>query len=151
MPVDARRADQPPLFGPGGRIPAVQAVTLTRPSIIGTLRAGWLPRHWVALVVLSPLVFLGYSAASGTALANPLGDVLVGAMAVIAALILTTYLPLRGATKGAMASCALMPALLVPGAGILLHQANGLLSGGLGLVILSLALWQRLSGASACS
>ena len=151
MPVDGRRTDQAEMFGPGGRIPAVQAVTLTRPSIIGTLRTGWLPRHWVSLVALSPLLFLEYRAASGPALENLLGDVLIGAMAVIAALILTSYLPLRGAAKGAMASCALMPALLVPGAGILLHQANGLLSGGLGLAILSLALWQRLSGASACA
>lgn len=151
MPVDARRTDQPPLFGPGGRIPAVQAVVLTRPAIIATLRTGWLARHWVALVVLSPLLFLGYLSASGPSLENPLGDVLIGTMAVIAALILTSYLPLRGATKGAMASCALMPALLVPGAGILLHQATSPLNAGLGLAILSLALWQRLSGASACA
>jgi hypothetical protein len=142
MPVDGRRADQPPMFGPGGRIPAVQAVTLTRPSIIRTLRQGWLPRHSVALVLLSPLLFFGYSAASGSALATPLGDVLVGAMAVVAALVLTTYLPLGGATRGG---------LLVPGAGILVHQATGPLSGGLGLAILGLALWQRLSGASACA
>lgn len=151
MPVDARRTDRPPLFGPGGRIPTVQAVTLTRPSIISTLRQGWLPRHWVAFVVLSPLLFLAYTAASGPALANLVGDVLLGTMAGIAALILTSYLPLRGATKGAMASCALMPALLAPGAGILLHQGPGTLSGGLGLAILSLALWQRLPGASACA
>jgi hypothetical protein len=151
MPVDGRRADQPPMFGPGGRIPAVQAVTLTRPSIIRTLRQGWLPRHSVALVLLSPLLFFGYSAASGSALATPLGDVLVGAMAVVAALVLTTYLPLGGATRGGASSCALMGALLVPGAGILVHQATGPLSGGLGLAILGLALWQRLSGASACA
>lgn len=151
MPDDGRRIDQPPLFGPDGRIPSVHAVTLSRPSIISTLRKGWLPRHSVAFVLLSPLLFFGYSATAGAVLANPQADVLIGGIAVIAGLILTTYLPLRGAPKSAASSCALMPALLVPGAGFLLHQVPGPLGGGLGLAILSLALWQRLSGASACA
>ena len=59
-------------------------------------------------------------------------------MAVIAALILTTYLPLRGAQRAQGTSCAVMSGLLVPGAAILLHQGTGPLSGALTLAILSL-------------
>ena len=43
-----------------------------------------------------------------------------------------------------------MSGLLVPGAAILLHQGSGPLSGALTLAILSLGLWQRVSGTSTC-
>ena len=140
MPPLARDVDQPDLFGPKGRIPTVAAVTLTRQSGITSLRKGWLPRHTVAMVVLSPLVFGGYTAALGAGLHDPLG----------AALILTTYLPLRGAVPAAGSSCAVMAGLLVPGAGILLSQGSGIFGGVIALGILSLGLAQRVSGTSAC-
>lgn len=145
-----RDTSQAPLFGPGGRIPAVQAVTLTRPSGVAALRAGWLPRHTLAMVVLSPLIFTGYAAALGTGISNPLWVVLLGAMSLIAALILTTYLPLRGKGPTAAASCTMLAGLLVPGAGALLSQGAGLTGGVMALAILILGLWQRISGTSAC-
>lgn len=151
MLADGRRTDQSPMFGPHGRIPALDAVALRRPSALSTLRAGWLPRHTLALLLLSPLLFLGYLASAGDSLANLQGYLLIGAMAVVGALVLSTYLPLRGATRGAASSCALMPALLVPGAGMMLDQPSWAASAGFGLAILGFALWQRLSGASACA
>lgn len=150
MPLDSRDADQRPLVGPGGRIPAVQAVTLTRQSVRTTLHEGWLPRHSAAMIVLSPALFLVYRSVLGAGLDNAARNLLVGGMALVAALILTTYLPLRGAGRSPGSSCAAMSGLLVPGAAILLNQATGVLSGALALVVLSLGLWQRLSGSSAC-
>lgn len=150
MPREGREVDQPPLFGPGGRIPTAQALTPDRQLGIELLRKGWLPRHTVAMVALSPLLFLAYNAAVGVGFGDPIWSVLTGAMAVIAALILTTYLPLRGAGRAVGSSCAVMAGLLVPGAAILLHQGTGPLSGTLTLAILSLGLWQRVSGTSAC-
>jgi hypothetical protein len=150
MSLDGREFDEPPLFGPQGRIPTIQAVTLTRQSGITALRMGWLPRHTVAMIVLGPLVFGGYTAALGTGFDDPLWTLLLGAMSLVAALILTTYLPLRGAGPAAGSSCAVMAGLLVPGAGILLSQASGIFSGAIALGILSLGLLQRVSGTSAC-
>lgn len=142
--------DQPPLFGPGGRIPTARAVTSVRQPGFTVLRKGWLPRHTVAMVVLSPLLFLAYNAALVTGSVDPVWSLLTGAMSLIAAMILTTYLPLRGAGRVQGSSCAVMAGLLVPGAGILLHQATGPLGGALALGILSLGLLQRVSGTSAC-
>jgi hypothetical protein len=148
MPLDEH--DQRPLFGPAGRIPAVQAVTLTRQSGISAVRKGWRLRHTVAMIVLSPLLFLAYKAAPGAGIDDSGFTVLIGVMSLVAAMILTTYLPLRGAQRAAASTCGAMPGLLVLGAGLLLHQATGTLSGALALAVLSLGLWQRLSGTSAC-
>jgi len=142
--------DEPPLFGPGGRIPTVPAVTLTRESGIMSLRKGWRPRHTVAMVVLSPLLFLAYSAALGPGFDSLLWISVTGAMSLIAALILTTYLPKSGARRAEGGSCAVMAGLIVPGAAILLNQATGPLSGALALGLLSLGLWQRVTGTSTC-
>lgn len=142
--------DQRPLFGPGGRIPTARAVTPVRQPGLTALRKGWLPRHTVAMVVLSPLLFLAYNAALGSGFVDPVWNLLTGAMSVVAALILTTYLPLRGAGRAVGPSCAVMAGLLVPGAGILLHQSTGPLGGTLALAILSIGLLQRVSRTSAC-
>jgi len=150
MPPDGREFDEPPLFGPNGRIPTVQAVTLTRQPGITTLRKGWLPRHTVAMTILSPLLFLAYKTALGVGFVDPLWNLLVGGMSLVAALILTTYLPLRGTRMAPGSSCAVMAGLLVPGAAILLNQATGTFNGALALGILSLGLAQRLSGTTAC-
>jgi hypothetical protein len=150
MPEEGRGFDEPPLFGPTGRIPRAQAVTLTRQPGIAALRKGWLPRHTVAMIVLSPLLFLAYNAALGRGFHDPLWGWLTGAMSLVAALTLTTYLPLRGTRLEPGSSCAVMAGLLVPGAAILLNQATGTFSGALALGILGLGLWQRLSGTSAC-
>ncbi|MGV8909028.1 MAG: hypothetical protein ACOH1Y_08595 [Propionicimonas sp.] len=150
MPLDGRENDERPLFGPNGRIPMVQAVTLTRPSGLTTLRQGWLPRHTVAMIVLSPLLFLAYAAALGTGYDDPFWTLLLGGMSLVAALIVTTYLPLRGAQAVPGSSCTMLAGVLVPVAGVLLNQATGIITGGLALVILSFALFQRVSGASAC-
>jgi hypothetical protein len=150
MPPVGRDTGQDPLFGPGGRIPAVQAVTLTRPSGIAVLRAGWLTRHTLAMAVLTPVIFTGYAAALGTGLGDPAWDVLLGAMSLVAAMILTTYLPLRGQGRATAASCSLMAGLLVPGAGVLLSQGAGIAGGAMALAILLLGLLQRVSGTSAC-
>lgn len=151
MRREGREADQPPLLGPGGRIPTAQAATPTRRPGNTLLRKGWLRRHTVAMVALSPLLFLVYDAALGAGYGGPSWNVLTGTMAVIAALILTTYLPLRGARRAQGSSYALVAGLLVPGAAIILHQGNGPLSGALALGILSLGLAQRVSGTSAGS
>lgn len=142
--------DQPPLLGPGGRIPSALVVAHVRQSGLTALRQGWLPRHTLALVVTSPLLFLAYNAALGSGFGDPVWNLLTGAMSLVAALILTTYLPLRGAGRAVGSSCAVMAGLLVPGAGILLHQATGPLGGALALAILGLGLVQRVSGTSAC-
>ena len=150
MPLDGPEPDGPPLFGPQGRIPTIQAVKLTRQSGLAALRKGWLPRHTVAMVVLSPMIFGGYAAALGTGFNDPLWALLLGAMSLVAAVILTTYLPLRGASPAEGSSCTLMAALLVPGAGILLSQGSGVFSGVIALAILGIGLMQRVSGTSAC-
>jgi hypothetical protein len=102
------------------------------------------------MLEMSPLLFLAYDAALGSDFVDPVWNLLTGAMSLVAALILTTYLPLRGAGRAAGSSCAVMAALLVPGAGILLHQATGPFGGAIALAILSLYLVQRLSGTSSC-
>jgi len=102
------------------------------------------------MVVLTPVVFVGYLAALGAGFDGPLWVVLIGAMAPVAALILTTYLPLRGAGPATVSSCMALTGLLVPGVGILLSQGSGILSGVLALVILGIGLWQRVSGTPAC-
>ncbi len=143
-------ADPPPLFGPGGRIPTARAVARVRQPGFNALWKAWLPRHTVAMVVLSPLLFLAYNAALGSGFVDPVWNLLTGAMSLVAALILATYLPMRGAGRAVGSSCAVMAGLLVPGAGILLHQATGTMGGALALGILSLGLVQRVSGTSAC-
>ena len=150
MPADGGESDEPPLFGPHGRIPAVQAVVLTRPSGFTTLRKGWLPRHTVAMIVLGPLLFIGYTAALGAGFDDPAWTLLIAGMSLIGARTLTTYLPLRAARPAPGSSCAVMAALLVPGAAILLSQASGIFGGALALGILSLGLGQRVSGTAAC-
>ena len=97
MPMEEH--DSRPLFGPTGSIPAVQAVTLTRQSGISVVRKGWQLRHTAALLVVSPLVFAAYWAALGAGVIDLAVTVLVGAMSLVAATILTTYVPLRGAQR----------------------------------------------------
>src|SRR5664280_712319 len=151
MSPDARDSDQRPLFGLDGRIPTVQAVTLTRQSGLTTLRKGWLPRHSAAMILLSPALCLMYKSALAAGLDGPAWNLLIAGLAVVAALTLTTYVPLRGAQRSPAASCAMMPGLLVLGAAFLLNQATGPLGGALALAVLGLGLTQRLSGTSACS
>ena len=138
------------MFGPGGRIPAIQAVTLVRQSGISAVHKGWRLHHTVAMIVLTPLLFISYNAALVAGVADPGLRVLIGAMSLVAALVLTTYLPLRGTERAAASTCGALPGLLVVGAGFLLQQATGPLGAALALAILGLALWQRLSGTSAC-
>jgi hypothetical protein len=102
------------------------------------------------MIALSPLLFAAYHAALGIGWGDPVWSVLIGGMALVAALILTTYLPLRGDRSSPGSSCAVMAGLLVPGAAILLHEGTGPLSGVFALAILGLGLWQRISGTSAC-
>ncbi len=142
--------DQRPLFGPDGRIPAVQAVTVARESGIAVVRKGWTVRHTMALVVLGPVVFLAYKGALSPGVDGLAMSLLIALMAVVAATTLTTYLPMRGAERASASSCAAMPGLLVVGAGFLLHQATTPLGAALAIVILGVGLWQRLSGTSAC-
>lgn len=149
-PDDSLQAVRSPLFGPGGRIPEVKAVALTRSSGISALRQGWLPRHWVSMVVLSPLLFLLYRATFVGGLEDVFVTLISAGLALVAALVLTTYLPLRGVQRAPGSSCAMMPAMLVPAAAILVHQTAGPIGGALAVTVLSLALWQRLSGASTC-
>lgn len=150
MPQDGREIDEVPLLGPNGRIPTVQAVTLARPSDFTTLRKGWAPRHTVAMIVLSPLLFAGYTAALGAGFNDPLWSLLVAALSLVAALILTTYVPLPGTRIAPGSSCTLLAGVAVPVAAVLLNQATGPLEGALALGVLGLGLWQRLSSSSAC-
>lgn len=147
---DGGGSGEAPLFGPNGRIPTARAVTLTRQSGFATLRSGWLPRHTLAMSVLSPLLFGVYSASGGTGLVDPFLGLLIGGMSVVGALILTTYLPLRGGRRAPASSCAVMAGLLVPGAAIILHQTPGAFTAALALGALSLGLYQRVAGTSAC-
>lgn len=142
-------ADRRPLLGPGGRIPTVEAVAVTRQGGVAALRAGWLPRHTLAMLLLAPAAFLGYRSLPG-ADASLTGSLVVGAMSLLAALILTTYLPLRGAGSEGGSSCALAPLLLVPMAGFLLNGPASTGGAFMALGILAVGLVQRLSGASAC-
>lgn len=103
----------------------------------------------MALAIISPLAFAGYAAALGAGFAHPVWIVLLGAMSLVAGLIVTSYLPTPGSRQAAALSCGLMPGLM-PGVGVLLAQGSGLLSGVFALAILGLGLVQRLSGASAC-
>ena len=140
---------EPPLLGPGGRIPSLLAVSPVAEPGSTSLRKGWLPRHTVAMAVAGPLLFLTYRAAySGPT--DRAVNLLLAAMAVVAALILATYLPLRGAKHAPGAACSALAGLLVPGAAVLLHQATDPFGGALALGVLGLGLWQRLSGASTC-
>lgn len=137
------------LFGPSGRIPVVDAVSLKRASGLDALREGWRPRHTVAMLVLTPVAFLGYRAVLQPGGDDPVWLVLIAGLALLAALILTTYLPLRGAQRSDASACTLVAGLLVPAAALVLNDA-GYLSGLLALGLLGLGLGQRLSGASAC-
>lgn len=142
---------EPPLLGPGGRIPSLLAVPPVAEPGNTSLRKGWLPRHTVVMVVAGPLLFLTYRAAYSGGPADLTVNLLLAAMAVVAALILATYLPLRGAKRAPGAACSALAGLLVPGAAVLLHQATDPFGGALALGVLGLGLWQRLSGTSTCS
>ncbi len=142
--------DQRPLLGPDGRIPAVHAVAVKQQGGLAALRAGWLPRHTLAMLLLTPTAFFGYRAALGAGWDTPTGVLVVLAMALVGALILTTYLPLRGAVGTGLSSCALMPALLVPMAAFLVNGPVATGSGFLALGLLGVGLVQRVSGANAC-
>lgn len=142
--------DQRPLLGPGGRIPAVQAVAVKQQGGIAALRAGWLPRHTLAMLLLTPTAFFGYRAALGSGWDTLTGLLVVLAMSTVGALILTTYIPLRGAESTGVSSCALMPALLVPMAAFLVNSPAATGSGFLALGLLGVGLVQRVSGARAC-
>ena len=96
MPKEGRGFDQPPLFGAGGRIPTAQAVTLTRQAGLAALRNGWLHRHTVAMVTLSPLLFVAYNAALGLGFDDSLWSWLTAVMSLVAALILTEPHGVRG-------------------------------------------------------
>ena len=150
MVEQPRESPPAPLYGPGGRIPAVEAITLTRVSAINAFRAGWRLRHTVAMIVLSPLLFLAYQAALGSGLDEVLWQLIVAAMAVLAAAILTSFVPPLGEQQALGSPCTVMTALAVPATGIILHQANGTLSGAIAVAILALSLWQRVGRTSTC-
>jgi hypothetical protein len=149
MAIEAPNGSDPGLDGLWDRIPAATGITTPKNGGIAALRAGWQVRHTIALVVLTPLLYLLYWWAAG-ATRDILGMLLTAAMALAGAFLLTSYLPMRGVTS-AGASCALMPALFVPAVAVLLSQggAAGGWIGGVG--ILALGLYQRVSGTSACN
>lgn len=144
------RVDQRPLLGPGGRIPAVKAVAVERQGGVAALRAGWLPRHTLAMLLLTPTLFFGYRAALGAGWDGVSGLLVVLAMSAVAALILTTYIPLRGAVGPGVSSCALMPALLVPMAAFLVNSPAATGSAFMALGVLGVGLVQRVTGARSC-
>lgn len=149
--ADPRRGSHSgPLFGPDGRIPAVEAVKAAEVSGVLAFRAGWRLRHTVAMIVLSPLLFLAYQAALGSGLDEVLWLLIVAAMAVLAAAILTSFVPPLGEQQALGSPCTVMTALAVPATGIILHQANGPLSGAIAVAILALSLWQRVGRTSTC-
>ena len=109
----------PRLFGPTGRIPQVEAVSLTRSTGITALREGWRTAHTVVLVLVAPLLFVSYHAAADPS-AGVLGVVVHGALALMASVLVTTYLPLRRGETPQVSSCAVVPARrgdpgLIPG------------------------------------
>ncbi|MFZ1283643.1 MAG: hypothetical protein WAQ75_05910, partial [Propionicimonas sp.] len=139
----------PRLFGPTGRIPQVEAVSLTRSTGITALREGWRTAHTVVLVLVAPLLFVSYHAAADPS-AGVLGVVVHGALALMASVLVTTYLPLRRGETPQVSSCAVVPALMVVAAGVALNSS--VFPGGeaAALAVLSFGLWQRLSGVSTC-
>ena len=146
---DVSQVDDRPLTGPGGRFGAAPGVTIRKRSGVRALREGWLPRHTVAMAVVTPA--LGYVYLTSLVMSmTPAWAVIIGARAVMGALVVTTYLPMRGATAGVGSSCSLMAGLVVPMVAVLLSGATSLASGAMALALLTVALAQRLSGASAC-
>lgn len=149
MSADLHDAPKTPLIGPGGRIPSVDAVRIQRTSGVAALRAAWSPLHTASMVVVTPLALWAYRSALDPSFNHPAWWLVLGAMALAAALIVTTYIPERD-TRTPAAPCAAMGFLLVPAAAMLLDGAAGPQSAILPLAILLLGVWQRLSGASAC-
>ncbi len=139
----------PGLDGLWDRIPKARTVVVERGGGLTALRVGWRRRHSVAMLLLTPPIFFAYWSATGAGLeASRL--LVIGAMALTGALLLTTYLPQRGAKAALDSSCALMPALFVPLAGILLSLDAMLTSGLAALAFLGLGLWQRIAASSVC-
>lgn len=149
MPADAPQLDQQPLTGPDGRFPSAPAVTLRKHGGVRALRDGWLPRHTISMALMTPVLLYAYLASLAMDL-TPLWALVIGVLAVMGALVVTTYLPLRGAAAGVGSSCSLMAGLVVPMVAVLLSGATSYGSAALTLALLGVALAQRLSGASAC-
>ncbi|HSN43992.1 MAG TPA: hypothetical protein VLR88_08040 [Propionibacteriaceae bacterium] len=149
MNTDVPQSDTRPLTGPDGRFPSVAAVTVRKESGVRALREGWLPRHSLTMAVLTPALAYVYLTSLVMSL-TPAWALIIGMLAVMGALVVTTYLPLRGGTAGVGSSCSLMAGLVVPMVAVLLSGATSLASGAMALALLTVAMAQRLSGASAC-
>ena len=146
-PRDETRVDERQLLA--GRVPTTMPVLLPKRGGAASLREGWLPRHTVVMVVATPLLVLGYLSTLDASLSSTWALV-IGALGLLGALVVTTYVPLRGAGVGAASSCALMAGIAVPMSFVVVDGATSVTSGVLALGIVAMALAQRLSGTSAC-
>lgn len=129
------------------RIPRVNAIAPVSLTPTQMLRSRWSWRHTVATVLLAPLSLWSYAAASSTPPSGPFSWVVLAVSGVLAALVLASFVPVRGGggvvprstcgtTAGLMPFLAFVPlgqdaAVLVP-------------------LLLAFALNQRLFGAGNC-
>lgn len=137
-----------PLFGPRGRIPVATAVALPRPGGFGAYRQGWAVRHTLAAVLMAPLLFLAYGGA-----AQRLGvgwQLVVAIAALMGAVLLATYLPLRGLPREAASPCLAMPAAMVLAAGVMLTAPATAFTATVALLALGFGLFQRVFVPSSC-
>ncbi|MGB7963223.1 MAG: hypothetical protein WCF12_09755 [Propionicimonas sp.] len=138
-----------PLFGPEGTIPQVNAVAVTRTSGWVALRGRWGMTQTVVLLAAMPLLFVVYRAAAGPS-AGAVGMVAHAVAALLASVIVASYLPFRRGERLETSACGVMPALMVVLAAIALNSS--VFPGGeaAALAVLGFGLWQRLSGFSTC-
>ncbi|MFN8194369.1 MAG: hypothetical protein U0R80_08815 [Nocardioidaceae bacterium] len=107
------------------------------------------PRLLVA-AALSPPMFLVYrDAVDGSPPTGVGWNLLLGAVAVVAALLLATYVPQRAAGRGS-SPCAALAVVQVLLAGMVLDAPADPLFGVLALGFVSFGLTQRLRGSRAC-
>ena len=135
-------------------VPQVQVVPRRPATGFAYWRTAWSARHTFAALAATPVLFAVNSGLAGEdATGDPLSVTLVVAVSAIAAVVLATFVPPRGASAaGTVTGCAGASLLALFAAGALLQDlptsvVSGFLS--LGVVIATLA--QRLLTATACS
>lgn len=145
-----------PVADLAGHLPRVDALAHVRsPSGWALWRATWTGRHTVVVLLLAPVLWLGFRSAAGPSADGSLPwAVVLSVLAALGSWVLTTYLPARGGLGRAAAGspCAALAGLQVPLAAMILSLGPSVpLRGLLALGAVSFGLAQRVSGVAACA
>lgn len=135
-----RQAEPTRMWEPVQVLPPIKA---SEPSRFASLRDGWSARHTIGMIVVAPVAFYFYWAATPVA-SVPAWVVMIGAIALLAGLVAVSFLPIRGIGLNITFPNALLAPMLVPFAGSVLAVASSPVSGLVPLAMLGIAWWLTL-------